>query len=37
MSGEGVIMLIAKNTKMEVIGIGDIDMVVKMEETIRVD
>ena len=28
MSGEGVIMLIAKNMKMKVIGVGDIDMVV---------
>ena len=37
MSGEGVIMLIVKNTKMEVIGVRDIDMVVKMEETIGVN
>ena len=37
MSGEGVIVLIAKNTKTEVVGVGDIDMVVQMEETIRVD
>ena len=46
MSGEGVIMLIAKNTKTEVVrvrdidtvvGVGDIDMVVETEETIRVD
>ena len=37
MSGEGVIMLVVKNTKMEVIGVEDIDVVVKMEETIRVD
>ena len=28
MSGEGVIMLIVKNTKTEVVGVGDIDMVV---------
>ena len=37
MSKEGVIMLIAKNTKTEVVGVGDIDTVVKTEETIRVD
>ena len=37
MSGEGVIVLIAKNTKMEVIGVRDIDTVVKMEETVGVD
>ena len=37
MSGEGVIMLIAKNTKMEVIGVGDIDTVVETEESIRVN
>ena len=30
-------MFIVKNMKMEVIGVGDIDMVVKMEETIRVN
>ena len=30
-------MLIVKNTKMEVIGVGDIDTVVKTEETIRGD
>ena len=32
-----MIVLIAKNTKMEVIGVRDIDAVVKTEETIRVD
>ena len=37
MSGEGVIMLIAKNTKMEVFGVRDIDMVIEMEETVRVN
>ena len=37
MSREGMIMLITKNTKIEVIGVGDIDMVVQMEETVRVD
>ena len=37
MSGEEVIMLIAKNMKAEVIGVGDIDTVVKIEETIIVD
>ena len=37
MSGEGVIMLIVKNMKMEVIGVQDIDMVVKTEETIGVN
>ena len=37
MSGEEVIMLIAKNTRTEVVGVGDIDMVVEMEETIGVD
>ena len=30
-------MLIAKNMKTEVIGVGDIDTVVKMEETVRVN
>ena len=28
MSGEGVIVLVVKNTKVEVVGVGDIDMVV---------
>ena len=28
MSGKGVIVLVAKNMKMEVIGVGDIDTVV---------
>ena len=37
MFGEGVIVLIVKNIKTEVVGVGDIDTVVKMEETIRVD
>ena len=37
MSREGVIMLIAKNTKTEVIGVGDIDTVVQTEETIGVN
>ena len=37
MSGEGVIMLIVENMKVEVIGVRDIDTVVKMEETIGVD
>ena len=37
MSREGVIMLIAKNTKIEVVGVRDIDTVVQMEETIGVD
>ena len=35
MSREGVIMLIMKNTKIEVVGVGDIDMVVEIEETVR--
>ena len=37
MSGEGVIVLIVKNTKTEVVGVGDIDMVVQTEETVGVD
>ena len=37
MSEEKVIVLITKNTKTEVARVGDVDMVVKMEETIRVD
>ena len=37
MSGEGVIMLIMKNMETEVIGVRDIDTVVKMEETVRVN
>ena len=37
MSGEGVIVLVAKNMKTEVVGVKDIDMVVQMEETIGVD
>ena len=37
MSGEGVIMLIAKNMKTEVIGVRDIDMVFETEETVGVD
>ena len=37
MSGERVIMLIAKNTKVEVIGVGNIDTVVEMEKTVRVN
>ena len=37
MSRERVIMPIAKNMKTEVIGVWDIDTVVQMEETIRVD
>ena len=37
MSRERVIMLIVKKTKTEVVGVGDIDMVVKMEETVGVD
>ena len=37
MSREGVIVLVAKNMKMEVIEVGDIDMVIKMEETVGVD
>ena len=37
MSRERVIMLIMKNMKMEVAGVGDIDMVVETEETIEVD
>ena len=37
MSGEGVIVLAVKNTKTEVIRVRDIDMVIKMEVTIRVD
>ena len=32
-----MIILIVKNTKMEVAGVGNIDMVVKMEETVGVD
>ena len=30
-------MLIVKNMKMEVVGVGDIDTVVEMEETVRVN
>ena len=37
MSRKGVIILVVKNMKTEVIRIGDIDTVVEMEETIRVD
>ena len=37
MSEEWVIILIVKNMQMEVIGARDIDVVVKMEETIRVN
>ena len=37
MSGEEVIMFIAKNTKMEVVRVGDIDMVIQIEETVEVD
>ena len=37
MSRERVIVLIVKNTKMEIIGVWDIDMVVSMKETIGVD
>ena len=37
MSREGVIVLIVKNMKMEVIGVRDIDTVVKTEETVRVN
>ena len=37
MSKEGVIVLIMKNTKMEVVGVRDIDTVVEMEESIRVN
>ena len=37
MSREWMIVLIVKNTKMEVVGVGEIDTVVEMEETIRVD
>ena len=37
MSREGVIILILKNTKTEVAGVGDIDMVVETEETVGVD
>ena len=32
-----MIVLIVKNMKMEVVGVGDIDMVVEMEETVGVD
>ena len=32
-----MIVLITKNMRMEVIRVGDIDTVVQMEETIRVD
>ena len=34
---KGVIVLVVKNTKTEVIRVRDIDMVIKMEVTIRVD
>ena len=34
---ERVVVLIAKNTKMEVVRIRDIDTVVETEETVRVD
>ena len=37
MSREGMIVLIVKNTKMEVIGVRDIDTVIEMEESVRVD
>ena len=37
MSGEGVIVLIAKNTKTEVVGVGNIDTVVQTEETVGVN
>ena len=37
MSGKEVIVLIAKNMKIEVVGVRDIDTVVKMEETVGVD
>ena len=37
MSRKWVIMLIVKNMKMEVVGVRDIDMVVEMEETVRVN
>ena len=37
MSREGVIVLIAKNIKTEVVGVRDIDTVVEMEETIGVN
>ena len=37
MSGEGVIVLIVKNTKTEVVGVRDIDMVVQTEETVGVN
>ena len=37
MSGEGVIVLVAKNMETEVVGVRDIDMVVKMGETVRVN
>ena len=34
MSREEVIMLVVENTKMEVIGVRDIDAIIKMEEAI---
>ena len=37
MSRERVIVLIAKNMKTEVVEVGDIDMVVEIEETVGVD
>ena len=37
MSKEGVIVLIAKDMKTEVIGVGNIDMIVETEETVRVN
>ena len=37
MSREEVIVLIAKNTKMEVVGVRDIDTVVQTEETVGVN
>ena len=36
-SREGVIVLVEKNMKMEVIGVGDMDMIVRTEKTVRVD
>ena len=37
MSKERVIVFIVKNTKMEIVGVRDIDTVVETEVTVRVD
>ena len=37
MSREGVSMIIVENKKIEVVGVRDIDAVVKMEEPMRIN